>query len=85
MQTGPMERLDYYIQLLRENRPKKFSVNLLFQHMPPGLACSERTIQRDIKKLIQSELAKEIKLRWGKDPYWIALPKSSDIPARIQA
>ena len=75
MQTGPMERLDYYIQLLRKHRPKKFSVNLLFEHMPPGLACSERTIQRDIKKLIDSELAKEMNLRWGKDPYWIALPK----------
>ena len=85
MQTGPMERLDYYIQLLREHRPKKFSVNLIFKRMPPGLACSERTIQRDIKKLIQSELAKELSLRWGKDPYWIALPKLAEIKEKIRA
>jgi hypothetical protein len=53
--------------------------------MPPGLSCSERTIQRDLKKLIQGELAKELNLRWGKDPYWIALPKNQPSLSKISA
>ncbi|MBT6177729.1 MAG: hypothetical protein HOI23_10825 [Deltaproteobacteria bacterium] len=85
MQTSQMERVDCYIQILREHRPKKFSVALLHQYMPPGLSCSERTIQRDLKKLIQGEMAKELQLRWGKGPYWIALPKHQPSLTKISA